>query len=508
MTELTSALARLAAWAEPRLRAEPELAAAVAAVARAVAEWADPIPVAVAVGIAEAEPVPPAEPVVVAPPSPPPIPISELPPLRFHLDPPPPTPAAVPAFHEERELALVPPQVVADRCRVKGEACKLVARRVGDPLGWRNHPAENALQARAMALPDCNLWMLNHDPVVTAPRAWDDLAGAYTAAADALVLLHAWEQSPGANADRLAQRVLSLAAEAQSVLLYAVADVRDVRMDYDQVQLFARIRTTARDRQIYIAKYLKRDDRADPASWPDVVARVAELRGQFQTVGDRDKHRAKALNNLRFKLGRLRERPDESAGEWPRVLELVDELVAGGLPPSHAEVRDWLLPVIEDVPDEPPPSANVALVLREIDRYVESRPDAEPPARPHRPSKEVLEVSELLGGREIVLIGGQARPVHKHALMRAFGFADVRWLVRPEHTSFTVFEPDIARPEVALVLLAIRWSNHDYDNIKEYCDAYGKPLIRLPGGYNANQVAHHILSQAGTRLRAARAAAG
>ena len=71
-----------------------------------------------------------------------------------------------------------------------------------------------------------------------------------------------------------------------------------------------------------------------------------------------------------------------------------------------------------------------------------------------------------------------------------------------------MFEPDIARPEVALVLLAIRWSNHDYDNIKEYCDAYGKPLIRLPGGYNANQVAHHILSQAGTRLRASRAAAG
>lgn len=504
MTELTTALARLAAWAEPRLRADPELAAAVADVARAVAAWAEPIPVAITVP----EPVPPAEPVVVVPPPPPPIPISELPPIRFHLDPPHPIHPPVPSSHDDRELALVPPPVVADRCRVKGEACKLVARRVGDPSGGRNYPAENALQARAATLPDCNLWMLNHDPVVTAARAWDDLAGAYSAAADALTLLHAWEQSPGPNADRLAPRVLALAAEAQSVLLYAVADVRDVRMDYDQVQLFARIRTTARDRQIYIAKFLKRDDRADPASWPDVAARIAELRGQFQSVGDRDKHRAKALNNLRFKLGRLRERPDESAGEWSRVLELVDELVTGGLPPSHADVRDWLLPVIEDVPDDPPPAANVALVLREIDRYLDTRPESEPPARPHRPSAEVAEVAELLGGREIVLIGGQARPVHKHALMRAFGFADVRWLVRPEHTSFTVFEPDIARPEVAVVLLAIRWSNHDYDNIKEYCDAYGKPLIRLPGGYNANQVAHHILAQAGTRLRASRAAAG
>ncbi len=509
--DLTSALAklaawaepRLAAWAEPRLRADPELSAAVAALARTVAAWAE----GGAVPVAVAAPLPAVDPVVAAPPAVPSIPISQLPPLRFHLDPPPPL-APSPAAHDERELALVPPTLVADRCRVKGEACVLVARREGDPHAGRDAGAEAALQARAAALPDCNLWMLNREPVVSAPRAWEDLAGAFSAAAEAALLLHGWEQSPGPVADRLAPKVLSLAAEAQSVLLYAVADVRDVRMDYDQVQLFARVRTTARDRHIFIPRYLKREDRADPANWGDVARRVAELRSQFQTVGDRDKHRAKALNNLRFKLGRLRERPAEATGEWERVLELVDELVAGGLPPSHADLRDMLLPLVEDVPDDPPPSPNVQLVLREIDRYVESRPEADPPARPPRPTPEVAEAADLLRGREVVLIGGQARPIHKAALMRAFGLADVRWLVTPEHTSFTVFEPDIAKPEVAVVLLAIRWSNHDYDNVKEYCDSYGKPLVRLPGGYNANQVAHHILSQAGSRLRAARAAAG
>ncbi|MBN9521602.1 hypothetical protein J0H58_24305 [bacterium] len=495
--DLTAALARLAAWAEPRLRADPDLAAAVAAVARAVAAWADGVPAP-----AEAPPPVAAPPV---PPPPPPVPISQLPPIRFHLDPPPPTP--IPVHHDDRELALVPAPLVADRCRAKGEACRLVARRLTDPPGARDPGAEAALQARAAGLPDCNLWMLNREPVVTAPRAWDDLGGAFAAAAEASLLLHAWEQSPGPVADRLAPVVLGLAAEAQSVLLYAVADVRDVRMDYDQVQLFARVRTTARDRHIFIPRFLKREDRADPANWPDVVRRVAEVRGQFQTVGDRDRYRAKALNNLRFKVGRIRERPDAAAGEWARVLELVDELVAGGLPPSHAELRDTLLPITEDVPDDPPPPANVQLVLREIDRYLDSRPEADVPPRPPRPTPEVAEAADLLRGREVVLIGGQARPVHKAALMRAFGLADVRWLVTPEHTSFTVFEPDIARPEVALVLLAIRWSNHDYDNVKEYCDAYGKPLVRLPGGYNANQVAYHILAQAGARLRAARTAA-
>jgi hypothetical protein len=161
-----------------------------------------------------------------------------------------------------------------------------------------------------------------------------------------------------------------------------------------------------------------------------------------------------------------------------------------------------LLPVFEDIPDEPVPP-NVELVLKEIDRYIETRPEADPPTRLQKPSAEVSRVADLLRGREVVLIGGQNRPNHKAALIKAFGLDDVRWICTPEHTSFTVFEPDVAAPEVALVLLAIRWSSHDYDSVRQYCEQYGKPLVRLPGGYNANQVAHHILAQAGDRLRAA-----
>ena len=94
------------------------------------------------------------------------------------------------------------------------------------------------------------------------------------------------------------------------------------------------------------------------------------------------------------------------------------------------------------------------------------------------------------------------------ALRQALGLTDVRWLSTPDHTSFTFFEPDIARPDVSVVVLAIRWSNHDYAEVQRYCEKYGKPLVRLRAGYNPNQVAYHILSQAGERLAAlAKAAA-
>ncbi|HXD85079.1 MAG TPA: hypothetical protein VN641_01205 [Urbifossiella sp.] len=474
---------------------DPELHAALAVLIRALATRIDGKETAAA---APSSPPPP-----VAPPLPPPIPISQLPPLLIGsgYTPPP----VQPSWENDRDLDLLPLAIIADRCRVKSDACKLVARRVAESFDW-DDGREADIARRAQALPDCHLWMLTRDPVVTAPMAWDDLAGGYLAAADAAMMLRDWEQAPPTLAIRHASKVLGLAAEAQSVLLYAVADVRDVKVDFDQVQIFAHVRSTARDRQVFIPKYLKREDRADPASWADVIKRINEVWSQFKAFGERDKQRAKALNSLKFKLGRLRDKPEESATEWTRVLELIDELVANGLPPSNAELRDMLLPVFEDIPDSPPPSPNLELVLREIDRYLDTRPEADPPARVQRASPEVAAVADLLRGREVVLIGGQNRPNHKAALMKAFGLTDVRWIVTPEHTSFTVFEPDVAAQEVALVLLAIRWSSHDYDSVRTYCEQYGKPLVRLPGGYNANQVAHHIMAQAGDRLRASVAA--
>jgi hypothetical protein len=498
--DVSKAVGQLAEWAfkkylAPRLPDDPELSAAIAVLARALASNLDGLP-----AIAPAPPPAPA-----TPPLPPPIPISQLPPLNIgsqYV----PSPAP-PMWEGERELDLLPPQIVAERCRVKSDACKLVSRRLVDPANW-DDAKEDEIHQRAQALPDCHLWMLAREPVVAAPRAWDDLAGAYATAGEAVLMMRDWEQAPPTLAIRHAPRVLGLAAEAQSVLLYAVADVRDVRVDFDQVQIFARIRSTARDRQVFIQKFLKREDRADPASWPDVSKRIAEVWSQFKAFGERDKQRGKSLNSLKFKLKSLREKPDDAAPEWVRAFELIDEIVNLGLHPSNAELRDLLLPLIDELPEDPSPSENVSQVLREIERYLESRPEVDSAPKAEKYSAEVFAAAELLRGQEIVLIGGQNRPNHKAALMKAFGLTDIRWIVTPEHTSYTTFEPDVARPEVALVLLAIRWSSHDYDSVRTYCEQYGKPLVRLPGGYNANQVAHHIMTQAGERLRAATAPAG
>ena len=106
----------------------------------------------------------------------------------------------------------------------------------------------------------------------------------------------------------------------------------------------------------------------------------------------------------------------------------------------------------------------------------------------------------MLGGRSIVLIGGNRRRDSQDALRKAFGLESVIWIETKEHQSIHAFEPQIARPEVVLVLLAIRWSSHAFGDVRHLCEAHGKLLVRLPGGYSPNQVAAQILAQCSEQL--------
>ena len=178
----------------------------------------------------------------------------------------------------------------------------------------------------------------------------------------------------------------------------------------------------------------------------------------------------------------------------------MEELIDAGAAPSNREIRELLLPLLDDLSDEEEPPPGCRLVLREIDRYLATRPSPEAPATSLGPTDAVREAARLLSGRSVVLIGGLRRPEAQSSLKTALGLKDLVWLGTKEHQSTSAFEPTIARPDVALVLLAIRWSSHGFADVKPYCDRLGKPLVRLPGGYSANQVAAQILSQCGERL--------
>ena len=162
------------------------------------------------------------------------------------------------------------------------------------------------------------------------------------------------------------------------------------------------------------------------------------------------------------------------------------------------------MPIIDDVPDLDDPPRGFQRVLQEIDRYLASRSLPVETSVQHEPAAEVKEVAQLLSGRSVVLIGGMHRREAQQTLERAFGLDSLFWIETKEHQSVESFAPVILRPEVALVLLAIRWSSHGFGEVRHLCERHGKPLVRLPGGYNTNQVATQILAQVSDQLRAAR----
>ncbi|MBY0458268.1 MAG: hypothetical protein K2V38_13085, partial [Gemmataceae bacterium] len=379
--ELAAALVALFDRLGPHAQTDPQLREAVLGLGRALTDWAEqvasaPVPEPVAAPAPTSQPAP--QPELLPPP---PVVI----PSDFTLARPP-DPVRPPVFAVEDDRTVTPadPTVIARRCRLKAAAARAVAARKRGELV----PFDD-LALRAGGLPDCDLWMLDPAGLSDAPPAWDDLAGAFAAGADAADLLGVLAELPDALAARQRDRILCAAAEAQSMIWAAVADVHRAKPDNDQLHLFVYVREQAYDFQIYISRYLKKGDRADPALWPALCERLAALRRTLDELRGRSKARDKGMKNLRYKLTKMAADPlAAAAGEWERVLELLEEVVAAGLPASNAEVRELLLPVVDTLPDELEPGPLASRVFDAVSEYRATRPPADESPPADEPSAE------------------------------------------------------------------------------------------------------------------------
>ena len=205
------------------------------------------------------------------------------------------------------------------------------------------------------------------------------------------------------------------------------------------------------------------------------------------------------MGNLRFKLSQIGGNEESDHQQWLQISSIIEGLVNDGLPPSNSELRELLLPKLDDLPESMELPNGFTLVLREIDRSAAIHPQSEStPAL--LPTKEINEVASRLKNHSMILIGGDRRPASAQSLKDAFALKDLIWIETREHQSIAGFEHFIARPDVLVVVLAIRWSSHAFGDVHEFCERYNKPLVRLPGGYNPNQVAVQIMKQCSGRL--------
>ena len=382
---------------------------------------------------------------------------------------------------------------LANRCLRKAEAARGLAARLRPGQQRPPAPGDPEIAAWADRVADAYFWKNSPGNSRTIDVAMvNDLGGSFEALAVALdLVLDAGD--PASRKGRL-EPTLHLAAEAQSSVR-AASQSLGLGDDVEQVRAFEWLKATASRQRVFIPRHMRVDDPADPSGWPDLLARIATAAGR-----DRPNPRDSRLDPIRTLARRLRG-GQPTTDDCRELAEAVDQAVSHGLPPSDREVRDLLLPLIDELPDRDDPPNGFRLVLREIDRYLAIRtPPSTPNGTTAEPSAEVKAARRLLGGRSVVLIGGARRRDAERLLTAALGLKELVWVETREHQSISAFEPAVARADVALVVLAIRWSSHAFGDVKLFCDRHGKPLVRLPGGYNPNQVASQILAQCSDQL--------
>lgn len=416
-----------------------------------------------------------------------------------------------PAYHPRRLIDQVTDDDLApimERCQIKAEAARWTVERArlaeaGADFFTMIEPRDRELIERARMLDDCYLWMLERNTIADEDiELYEQLGGCFANVAAAVNFLREALAPVGDEQPPLEQALL-LAAEAQSALR-AAASMLQASSDRDQLRLFYWLRVRSTDEGIFIQRFMRVADTADPSEWRGLHARIEQASACLKDSRFHRRRERKLFNKARYHLKLIHDNPHlDTQRDWQKVIDTVDELVEGGTPPSSRDIRDLLLPVIDDIPGAVIIPKHVRRVFNDIDEYLASTPSNVPVATAPAMSDDVIGARELLRGQAVVLIGGVRRVDAAEQISAALGLSDLIWIETREHQTHTVFEPYVARPDVALVLLAIRWSSHGFSEVQTFCERYGKPLVRLPGGYNPNQVAYQIMSQVSQQLGSA-----
>jgi hypothetical protein len=280
-------------------------------------------------------------------------------------------------------------------------------------------------------------------------NSWPTLARSYALAGDAGELAHKVLATPRRE---LPEPLVRLLAWSQSILRSAAIDsLGSGTVDVTQLMLYDWLIVLCRRRRIYLAQYMSLETQAP----------VSDL--------------TTAHEEFRRLAAQLAEPPPASPERGAKLR---------AVPAPTRDARPQPPPPARDVKPPPPVPAH----------------DARPQGTANAGETPIERVARWLRGRSILFVGGERRPEYVERHTRAFGLREFIWATGKRGPTPAQFEADIARDDVAVVVLAIRWSRHSFGDIVQSCRRHGKPLVRLRAGYNEHELARMIEEQAGDRL--------
>ncbi|MDX1963810.1 MAG: hypothetical protein SFX18_11690 [Pirellulales bacterium] len=269
--------------------------------------------------------------------------------------------------------------LIEDRCKLKAKGARWAAERrrminSGADFRLEIDPKDREIIALAKQIPECFLWM-NHPsgPSPANLNMFDDLAGCFEVLGETAALLR--EMLPDAEVfPDLFNRAMELAAEAQSALRSAVYRI-DGPNDNDQNAVFHWLKRTASALQIFIQRYMRADDTANPTKYNELRDRIVQLDKELGITRKKDRDRAKHLSKVRplvRDLATLGE--DQKRDQWQAIAHAVDDAINGGLPVTDSELRALLSPFLRQIPGNPDYPEGFSTVLREYEHISAAHP--------------------------------------------------------------------------------------------------------------------------------------
>ncbi|MEY2724374.1 MAG: hypothetical protein RLZZ458_241 [Planctomycetota bacterium] len=383
-----------------------------------------------------------------------------------------------------------------------------------------------SLRKRAVKLwaaaDDENLHSTARTPEQRRALGWRNLSVALELAGE---LIAERSRGSGTYRNELVE-VLHLIAESQNAVRVE-AEGREVIAEQEQVFHWMRTICHADSEGVRIERFMRREDRADPAANPDVSTRLQALRRKLH-----DHMRQEQL--LKVLEGHVRSLRRDSGTDvatilvqqnsviWQQIDSTVQNLLQAGMHENDCRVRDLLIPVVDLLPEPPaePESGVVAAsedvdgseevdefsagftrVLSSISSHMLRGPAAERQELDVE-TEDLKYVRERLAGRTIAIVGGVCRPHAAARIRKAMQLDDVRWLPATKKDRVSHFETDIRG--MSLVVLITKLIGHKHNDIRDFCREIGIPWVQTPiqGGYSVNQLSRLIREQASEQLDA------
>ncbi len=390
-------------------------------------------------------------------------------------------------------------ELIRTRCLLKAEGCRAaIDRRAATGTATEQEQVRRigALITQGKQLDNCYLWMVNRAKPQADDQTLQMIAATYENLASAA---QCCERVPAESRADRRTRVLLLLAEAQSALRVALTHTWLSMPDKDQDDAFRYLDNSTTYEQVFIARHMKLSDPADPAAWQDLRERIAAFTKELDQDEELSKATRATVNRVRHHAKAIAADPGaDHSHDWGKIDAALVALSAAGRG-RDPEVMNLLRPVAGIAPrgEQYPALERVLGAMAPEAEVVDEEGAAD------RYSADVARVRGMLRGSRVVIIGGERREDAVVRIREAFELSELEWVMLPEHGSTAPAEAPIRRTDTRLVLLLIRLAGHLHtEEVSLYCERHGKPLIRLPAGYNPERIAAEILQQASGKLAA------